>query len=70
MVALHAEPNEVETVGFHRNYIETTCLSLAAQSSACWAAISMLLDPDGRVALKARAATAERPCCRCCFRAL
>jgi len=47
-----SKPNEVETVGFHRNYIETTCLSLAAQSSACWTAISVLLDPDGPVRLK------------------
>ena len=52
-----AKLTSVETVGFHRNYIETTCLSLAAQSSACWAAISMLLDPEGRVALKTIKAT-------------
>jgi len=45
-------PNPVETMAFHRNHIETMCLSLASQSSRCWRAISMLLDPDGECQLR------------------
>uniref|UniRef100_A0A7S3BZW2 Uncharacterized protein n=1 Tax=Haptolina ericina TaxID=156174 RepID=A0A7S3BZW2_9EUKA len=50
--------DSVESVGFHRNYIETTCLSLASQSSASWAAVCILLDPDGVVQLKTIGASA------------
>ena len=36
---------EVQSVVFHRNYIETTALSLAAHSNTSWTTVQMLLDP-------------------------
>jgi len=36
---------EVQSVVFHRNYIETTALSLAAHSNTSWVTVQMLLDP-------------------------
>ena len=38
-------PKDVTTFVFHRNYIETTALSLASHSASSWATVQMLLDP-------------------------
>ena len=38
--------SEVQSVVFHRNYIETTALSLASHSDTSWTTVQMLLDPS------------------------
>ena len=37
--------DSVQSVVFHRNYIETTALSLASHSNTSWVTVQMLLDP-------------------------
>jgi len=44
--------NAVQSVVFHRNYIETTALSLAAHSSTSWTTVQMLLDPESGYAIQ------------------
>ena len=44
-MALSKNNGEVQSVVFHRNYIETTALSLAAHSNTSWVTVQMLLDP-------------------------
>ena len=40
-----SDGSKVQTVVFHRNYIETTALSLASHSNTSWVTVQMLLDP-------------------------
>lgn len=42
---------EVQPVVFHRNYIETTALSLASHSATSWLTVQMLLDPHSGYAI-------------------
>ena len=44
MVKIPTPTPRVTTVVFHRNYIETTALSLASHSASSWATVQMLLD--------------------------
>jgi len=44
--------SRVQPVVFHRNYIETTALSLAAHSVTSWATVQMLLNPDSGYAIQ------------------
>jgi hypothetical protein len=44
--------NPVQSVVFHRNYIETTALSLAAHSNTSWVTVQMLLDPFSGFAIQ------------------
>jgi len=42
----------VQSVVFHRNYIETTALSLASHSNTSWVTVQMLLDPFSGQSIK------------------
>ena len=50
--ALSKPRPEVQSVVFHRNYIETTALSLASHSDTSWTTVQMLLDPNSGQVIK------------------
>jgi len=51
----------VESVVFHRNYIETTALSLASHSNTSWVTVQMLLDPHSGYSIESVRANLAMP---------